>query len=83
MPSFTAALWQMLKTCEQLALGHGVSWLRVDTHKKNKAMQGLIRRNSFQYRGNVLVDVPPPYDPRRAAYEKRLIPPSWNVKKDG
>ncbi len=74
---------RMLKECEQLALDHGVSWLRVDTHKKNKAMQGLIRRNSFQYRGNVLVDVPPPYDPRRAAYEKRLIPPSWNVKKDG
>ena len=57
------------------ALAQGVEWLRVDTHKKNKAMQGLIRRNGFQYRGNVLIDAPERYDRRRVAYEKRLRHP--------
>ena len=47
----------------------------MDTHKKNKAMQGLIRRNGFQYRGNVLIDAPEQYDRRRVAYEKRLRHP--------
>ncbi len=65
---------RMIEACEELALAQGLQWLRVDTHKKNKAMQGLIRRNGFQYRGNVLVDAPPPHDPRRVAYEKRLKP---------
>ena len=73
---------RMIAACQRLALEQGLNWIRVDTHKKNKAMQGLIRRNGFQYRGNVLVDVPPPHDPRRVAYEKRLQHPSGNVKKD-
>ena len=63
---------RMVKECEQLAQEQGVFWLRVDTHKKNKAMQGLLRRHRFQYRGNVLVTVPEGHDPRRVAYEKRL-----------
>ena len=63
---------RMVKECERLALEQGVFWLRVDTHKKNKAMQGLLRRHRFQYRGNVLVNVPEGHDPRRVAYEKRL-----------
>lgn len=62
----------MMAECEKLALSQGLSWLRVDTHKKNKAMLGLLRKSGFQYRGNVLVDVPPPHDARRVAYEKRL-----------
>ncbi len=73
---------RMIAECERLALAQGLEWLRVDTHRKNKAMQSLIRRHGFQYRGNVLVDVPHPYDPRRVAYEKRLRHPASNVKKD-
>ena len=61
-----AAAW------EKLAHGMGLGWLRVDTHRKNKPMLGLLRKSGFQYRGNVLVDVPPSHDPRRVAYEKRL-----------
>ena len=72
---------RMAAEWERLALTWGLEWLRVDTHKKNKAMQGFIRRNGFRYRGNVLVEVPPPYDPRRAAYEKRLRHPAPDVKK--
>lgn len=63
---------RIVRECERLALERGVRWLRADTHKKNKAMQGLLRRCGFQYRGNVLVDVPEGHDPRRVAYEKRL-----------
>ena len=63
---------RMVKECERLALKQNIFWLRVDTHKKNKAMQGLLRRHRFQYRGNVLVAVPEGHDPRRVAYEKRL-----------
>ena len=63
---------RMVKECERLALEQGIVWLRVDTHKKNKAMQGLLRKCGFQYRGNVLVDAPKGHDPRRVAYEKRL-----------
>ena len=63
---------RMVKECERLAQEQGIFWLRVDTHKKNKTMQNLLRRCGFQYRGNVLVDAPEGHDPRRVAYEKRL-----------
>ena len=72
----------MIGECERLALSLGLGWLRVDTHKKNKAMQGLIRRHGFQYRGNVLVDAPEGSDCRRVAYEKRLSSSHPNLKKD-
>ena len=48
---------------ERLAQEQGLSWVRVDTHKKNKAMLGLLRKRGFQYRGNVLVDARPPTTP--------------------
>ena len=63
---------RILVECRRLALEQGRGWLRVDTHKKNKTMQGLLRRNKFQYRGNVTVSVDGGHDPRRVAYEKRL-----------
>ncbi len=72
----------MAREWDRLALERGVRWLRVDTHKKNKAMQGLIRRHGFQYRGNVLVDAPEGHDPRRVAYEKRLKYSAPVVKKE-
>ena len=72
---------RMAAAWESLARDQGLSWLRVDTHKKNKAMLGLLRKRGFQYRGNVLVDARPPHDPRRVAYEKRLRHPSSDVKK--
>ena len=65
---------RVIAECERLALAQGLGWLRADTHKKNKAMQGLLRRNGFQYRGNILVRVNGGHDPRRVAYEKRLKP---------
>ena len=63
---------RMVKECGRLALEQDISWLRADTHKKNKAMLSLLRKCGFRYRGNVLVTVPEGRDPRRVAYEKRL-----------
>jgi len=63
---------RMIGEAEKLTLDQGLNWLRVDTHKKNKAMQALLKRHGYQYRGNVLVDVAEGHDPRRIALEKRL-----------
>lgn len=63
---------EILRQCEALTLSMGRRWLRVDTHKKNRPMQQLLRRNGFQYRGNVLVRVNGGHDPKRVAYEKKL-----------
>ncbi len=63
---------RMIRECGRLALAMGRRWLRADTHKQNKAMQNLLRRNGFQYRGNVLVDTTADRDPRRLAFEVRL-----------
>ena len=63
---------RLIQECVRLTQSQGLRWLRVDTHKKNKAMQGLLRRNGFQYRGNVNVAVNDGHDPKRVAYEKRL-----------
>lgn len=63
---------RMIEECGRLAQEQGLGWLRVDTHKKNKAMLGLLRKCGFQYRGNVLVAPPEGHDPRRVAYEKRI-----------
>ena len=63
---------EMAAAWTELARGMGLGWLRIDTHKKNRAMVGLLRKSGFQYRGNVLVGAAPPHDPRRVAYEKKL-----------
>ena len=67
---------EMIRQCEALTLAMGRRWLRADTHKKNRTMLDLLRRNGFQYRGNVsLAHVPADHDPKRVAYEKRLKAP--------
>ena len=65
---------RMLAQAERLALERGIGWMRVDTHRKNRAMQALLRRNGYEYRGNVLVSPPEGHDPRRLAFEKEIIP---------
>ena len=62
----------VLKCVETQAREYGLRCIRVDTHRKNKAMQRLLRDNGFRYRGNVLVSSEPGHDPARQAYEKIL-----------
>lgn len=62
----------MLSFASGIARENGAEAIRIDTHRKNKAMQQLIKRNGFVYRGNVLVSSEPGHDPRRQAFEKIL-----------
>lgn len=63
---------QMLRFAEELTRAHGRSAVRVDTHRHNEAMKGLLNANGYTYRGNVLVFCEPYHDPRRQAFEKLL-----------
>ena len=63
---------QMLRCVEEHARAFSLRCIRTDTHKKNKAMQRLLRENGYRYRGNVLVSAEPGHDPARQAYEKIL-----------
>ena len=62
----------MMKCVEEQARRFGRRSVRVDTHKKNKAMQRLLRDNGYRYRGNVQVVVEPGHDSARQAFEKLL-----------
>ncbi|MDO4815228.1 MAG: GNAT family N-acetyltransferase [Bacillota bacterium] len=55
---------------EEIARGKGIHEMRVDTHRKNKAMLALLKRKGYVYRGNVKVSSEPGHDPARQAFEK-------------
>ncbi len=57
---------------EELTRAAGRSYIRIDTHKKNKAMTALLREHGYEYRGNILVFCEPYHDPRRQAFDKIL-----------
>lgn len=63
---------KMFAFCEQIAKEKGAEAMRVDTHRKNKAMHLLLKRMGYTYRGNVLVSSEPGHDPARHAFEKKL-----------
>ncbi|MBP3540161.1 MAG: tRNA (guanosine(37)-N1)-methyltransferase TrmD [Oscillospiraceae bacterium] len=62
----------IMKCVEQLAVGYGLRCVRVDTHRKNKPMQQLLRENGYRYRGNIQVNSEPGHDSARQAFEKIL-----------
>ena len=62
----------LFKFAEKIAAEKGFRYLRVDTHKKNKAMQRCIRDAGFRYRGNVQICCEPGHDTLRYAFEKKL-----------
>ena len=63
---------KLLRCVEEQARAFGLRCVRTDTHRKNKAMQRLLRENGYRYRGNVQVSAEPGHDPARQAYEKIL-----------
>lgn len=74
-----AAAWRgsgmaekMMRCVEEQARAFGLRCIRTDTHRKNKAMQNLLRENGYRYRGNLQVLVEPGHDTARQAYEKIL-----------
>ena len=62
----------LLRFVEEQAQVYGLRCIRTDTHKKNKAMQRLLREHGFRYRGNIQIDCEPGHDTARQAYEKIL-----------
>ena len=63
---------RLIKCAEEQCMAFGLRCIRTDTHRKNKAMQRLLRESGFRYRGNVQVVVEPGHDTARQAYEKIL-----------
>ena len=63
---------RMAKCVEEQARAYGLKCIRTDTHKKNKAMQSLLRDSGYRYRGNILISAEPGHDPHRQAFEKIL-----------
>lgn len=53
-----------------LQYANGVKNFRVDTHRLNKPMQALAKRNGFEYRG--IIQCNDEIDPVRLAYELNL-----------
>ena len=63
---------KMMGFAEDLARAAGAESLRADTHRKNKAMQALLRSCGYEFRGNILVSVGEGHDNRRQAFDKVL-----------
>lgn len=57
---------------DETAKAKDAECMRTDTHRKNKAMQKLLKRKGYAYRGNVLVSSEPGHDPARQAFEKKI-----------
>lgn len=68
----SGAAEQLMRCVEEQARRLGSRCIRTDTHRKNKAMQRLLRDSGYRYRGNIQVIVEPGHDTARQAYEKIL-----------
>jgi len=62
----------LIDFADETAKAKDAECVRTDTHRKNKAMQKLLKRKGYVYRGNVLVSSEPGHDPARQAFEKKL-----------
>lgn len=62
----------LIDFADETAKAKGAECVRTDTHRKNKAMQKLLKRKGYAYRGNVLVSSEPGHDPARQAFEKKI-----------
>ena len=62
----------LIDFADETAKAKDAECVRTDTHRKNKAMQKLLKRKGYVYRGNVLVSSEPGHDPARQAFEKKI-----------
>lgn len=62
----------LMKFAEEIARNAGAESLRVDTHRKNRAMQSLLKASGFEFRGNIKVCVGEGHDARRQAFDKLI-----------
>lgn len=68
----TALAAEMFSLAEDLAAGSGKISVRVDTHRDNGPMHGLLKKLGYAYCGVILVGVKDGRDPRREAFEKLI-----------
>ncbi|MGI5979012.1 MAG: GNAT family N-acetyltransferase [Oscillospiraceae bacterium] len=63
---------EMFSYAENIARALSCGSLRVDTHRDNRAMRGLIEKSGFIYCGVIYLDGDPDNGIERVAYEKLL-----------
>ena len=68
----TGLAQELMRCVEEQARAFGRRSIRTDTHRKNKAMQRLLRESGYRYRGNIQISAEEGHDPARQAYEKLL-----------
>jgi RimJ/RimL family protein N-acetyltransferase len=70
----TPLAFEMFSLAEDLAAGFGKVSVRVDTHRDNRAMNGLAGKLGFTFCGIVDVSLMDPgHDAKRNAYEKIIL----------
>lgn len=62
----------MMERMEAIARELGCKSMRIDTHRDNRAMRGLLNSMGYFYCGVIHIDEPAPGDIERAAFEKLL-----------
>lgn len=62
----------IFRFADEIAAECGKQSIRADTHRKNKAMQHLLKEAGYVFRGNVVIDSEPGHDPARQCFEKIL-----------
>lgn len=68
----TEAAMQLLLSMELRCKARGITSVRIDTHKDNLPMQGLLKKAGYAYCGIVTYTTIPTGDPVRLAYQKQL-----------
>lgn len=69
----TALAAEMFSLAEDLAAGSGRISVRVDTHKENGPMHGLLAKLGYEYCGVIQIKMRDGHDPRRDAFEKIIL----------
>lgn len=59
---------EILKKSEEICLSKGIRNIKIDTHKDNKAMQGLLLKNNYEYCGVIYLED----GSKRIAFEKEI-----------
>lgn len=62
----------MFEECEHLAVERGCESMRIDTHRNNLPMQGLIAKRGYTSCGTITLPSEGEIDPERLAFEKVL-----------
>ena len=62
----------LCRSIDEQCADFGFRCIRIDTHRKNKAMQHMLTDHGYRYRGNILIDSEPGHDPARQCFEKIL-----------